>query len=266
MFVIEAAEAMAEESQNALLKTLEEPPPFAHLVLLSAEPAALLETVRSRCQAVRFAPATAGGGRGCGSPDAARAGRRRAPRGRPARRRRPATGATFLLGDEGRELRAAAERCARAARSGELGERPGADLLAAAEAAGQSAGEADAARASRSSRPRRATSGPPRGAARARPRRPRGGPRGAPRTEALDLGLALIAAWLRDLAAVAEGAAELVLNADRADELAARAEGLDPRAPGAAAELVMDTRRRLHGERQRGAGARGARVSPGSTC
>ena len=55
VFVIEAAEAMAEESQNALLKTLEEPPPFAHLILITAEPEALLETVRSRCQVVRFA-------------------------------------------------------------------------------------------------------------------------------------------------------------------------------------------------------------------
>ena len=54
VFVIEAADAMAEESQNALLKTLEEPPPFAHLILVSAEPEALLETVRSRCREVRF--------------------------------------------------------------------------------------------------------------------------------------------------------------------------------------------------------------------
>ena len=56
MFVIEAADAMAEESQNALLKTLEEPAAFAHLILISAEPEALLETVRSRCQIVRFRP------------------------------------------------------------------------------------------------------------------------------------------------------------------------------------------------------------------
>ena len=56
VFVIEAAEAMADEGQNALLKTLEEPPPFVHLVLITSEPAALLETVRSRCQPVRFAP------------------------------------------------------------------------------------------------------------------------------------------------------------------------------------------------------------------
>ena len=56
VFVVEMADAMAEESQNALLKTLEEPPPYAHIVLVTAEPAALLETVRSRCATVAFAP------------------------------------------------------------------------------------------------------------------------------------------------------------------------------------------------------------------
>ncbi len=56
VFVLEAAEAMRDESQNALLKTLEEPPDFAHLILLSSEPEALLETVASRCQPVDFAP------------------------------------------------------------------------------------------------------------------------------------------------------------------------------------------------------------------
>jgi DNA polymerase-3 subunit delta' len=56
VFVIEAAEAMRDESQNALLKTLEEPPGFAHLILLSSEPEALLETIFSRCQPVDFRP------------------------------------------------------------------------------------------------------------------------------------------------------------------------------------------------------------------
>src|SRR6201996_7047185 len=56
VFVLEAAEAMRDESQNALLKTLEEPPPFVHLILLSSEPEALLETIASRCQPVDFAP------------------------------------------------------------------------------------------------------------------------------------------------------------------------------------------------------------------
>src|SRR3954449_6230591 len=59
VFVLEAAEAMREESQNALLKTLEEPPGFVHLILLSSDPAALLETVASRCQPVDFAPLAA---------------------------------------------------------------------------------------------------------------------------------------------------------------------------------------------------------------
>src|ERR671936_275820 len=56
VFVIEAADAMADESQNALLKTLEEPAEFVHILLISAEPELLAETVRSRCQEVRFRP------------------------------------------------------------------------------------------------------------------------------------------------------------------------------------------------------------------
>ena len=56
VFVLEAAEAMRDESQNALLKTLEEPPGFVHLILLSSEPEALLDTVASRCQPIEFAP------------------------------------------------------------------------------------------------------------------------------------------------------------------------------------------------------------------
>ena len=56
VFVVEAAEAMRDESQNALLKTLEEPPDFVHLILLTSEPEALLETIASRCQPVDFAP------------------------------------------------------------------------------------------------------------------------------------------------------------------------------------------------------------------
>src|SRR4051812_42848137 len=54
VFVVESAEAMRDESQNALLKTLEEPPGFAYLILLSSEPDALLETISSRCQAIEF--------------------------------------------------------------------------------------------------------------------------------------------------------------------------------------------------------------------
>src|SRR6186997_591087 len=56
VFVIEAAEAMRDESQNALLKTLEEPPEYVHLILLSSDGEGLLETVASRCQTIEFAP------------------------------------------------------------------------------------------------------------------------------------------------------------------------------------------------------------------
>ena len=48
--VIFDADRMNEESQNALLKTLEEPPPETLLILATGNPAALLPTTRSRCQ------------------------------------------------------------------------------------------------------------------------------------------------------------------------------------------------------------------------
>lgn len=44
------AEAMNRNAANALLKTLEEPPPGAWLILLSEQPARLPATIRSRCQ------------------------------------------------------------------------------------------------------------------------------------------------------------------------------------------------------------------------
>lgn len=48
--VIFDADRMNVESQNALLKTLEEPPPETLLILATGNPAALLPTTRSRCQ------------------------------------------------------------------------------------------------------------------------------------------------------------------------------------------------------------------------
>src|SRR5215210_1445327 len=58
VFVLERAETMNDQVANKLLKTLEEPPAFAHLVLLTSRPGDLLQMVASRCQPVRFdAPA-----------------------------------------------------------------------------------------------------------------------------------------------------------------------------------------------------------------
>jgi len=54
--IIDHAESMSQAAANTFLKTLEEPPDRAMLVLLVDEWFALLETVRSRVQAVRFRP------------------------------------------------------------------------------------------------------------------------------------------------------------------------------------------------------------------
>lgn len=53
-FILRDADAMNEESANAVLKTLEEPPPDTYLVLCTSRPDALLPTIRSRCRMVRF--------------------------------------------------------------------------------------------------------------------------------------------------------------------------------------------------------------------
>src|SRR5687768_9396436 len=52
--IIDDADAMAAEAQNALLKTLEEPPATSTFVLVTSRPDVLLPTVRSRCQRLRF--------------------------------------------------------------------------------------------------------------------------------------------------------------------------------------------------------------------
>ncbi len=53
--VVHPAEALNLQSANALLKTLEEPPPGTRLLLTAADPAVLLPTVRSRCQHMSLA-------------------------------------------------------------------------------------------------------------------------------------------------------------------------------------------------------------------
>jgi DNA polymerase-3 subunit delta' len=234
VFVVEDAEAMRDESQNALLKTLEEPPGFVHLILLSAEPEALLETVTSRCQAIEFAPlpveAIESELAGAGDPD------------RVAAAARLAAGdlglARGLLDEEGRALRAEAERCAAAALAGESASAPWRRLLETAEEAGGGVEEA-----TREALEEEREAGVKRSAREIGDEAKRAGRRR--RTEVLDLGLELLAAWFRDLVATAAGAAELAFNRDRLDLLAEQAGDLDPSRARRAAELVQDTRRRL---------------------
>ncbi|HSP63283.1 MAG TPA: DNA polymerase III subunit, partial [Pyrinomonadaceae bacterium] len=56
VFIVEDADTMNPQASNALLKTLEEPPPTSHLILTTSNPTALLPTIRSRCQTIRLAP------------------------------------------------------------------------------------------------------------------------------------------------------------------------------------------------------------------
>ena len=47
---------MTQEAQNALLKTIEEPPEYAIIILITTSRFALLETIRSRCVHMEFEP------------------------------------------------------------------------------------------------------------------------------------------------------------------------------------------------------------------
>jgi DNA polymerase-3 subunit delta' len=255
VFVVEAAEAMRDESQNALLKTLEEPPAFVHLILLSSEPEGLLETIASRCQPVDFAPLPAAvleaqlaADSPADGPISGDIGPSSANRGdvlvseEIAAVARLAAGdldrAGLLLGDRGRELRAETERCATAALRGEVAAAPWKKLLAGAEAAGE-----DAEAATREVLEEETRTGFKRTARDIADETKRSGRRR--RTEILDLALELTAAWFRDLATVASGAEEVAFNRDRLEQLRSQAVGLDSAKARAAAELVQDSRRRL---------------------
>lgn len=56
IYIIDKAEKMTVEAQNALLKTLEEPPEYAIIILVTDNKEGLLPTIRSRCEIVKFTP------------------------------------------------------------------------------------------------------------------------------------------------------------------------------------------------------------------
>jgi len=57
--IIDQADALVTAAQNALLKTLEEPPSSSVFILVTSRPDVLLPTVRSRCPDLRFRPLAA---------------------------------------------------------------------------------------------------------------------------------------------------------------------------------------------------------------
>jgi DNA polymerase III subunit delta' len=56
IYIINNAEKMTIESQNALLKTLEEPPEYVIIILITSNKNSLLDTIKSRCDIVKFLP------------------------------------------------------------------------------------------------------------------------------------------------------------------------------------------------------------------
>ncbi len=60
VFIIDPADDLTDEAQDALLKTLEEPPASVVLVLVTAYPDTLRQTIQSRCRRVRFGPLSEG--------------------------------------------------------------------------------------------------------------------------------------------------------------------------------------------------------------
>ena len=56
IFIVKEAEKMNEHAANSLLKILEEPPLFSHIILISNNPFLLLSTIKSRCQILTFSP------------------------------------------------------------------------------------------------------------------------------------------------------------------------------------------------------------------
>jgi DNA polymerase-3 subunit delta' len=58
ILIVDDADTMLEPAQQALLKTLEEPPRAVTIILLADEPEALAATIRSRCHEIAVPPAT----------------------------------------------------------------------------------------------------------------------------------------------------------------------------------------------------------------
>jgi DNA polymerase-3 subunit delta' len=239
VFVIERADTMNDEAAARMLKTLEEPAPHVHIVLITERPTEVLPTIVSRCQKVRFEAldpdAIAGRLEQQGiEPELARACARLSlgDAGRAER----------LAGPDGEQLREAAERLARAALTAELVDRPWAALLGRARRDGERAeSEVEAGLeealelVSKKERRRLRTEFTDR-ARRARRRAA---------TSTLELGLHLVGLWYRDLACVALDAPDLVLNVDRLGTLKTDAADHDPLVLRHAIDLVEDTRQRL---------------------
>jgi DNA polymerase-3 subunit delta' len=223
VFVLERVDTMNDEVANRLLKTLEEPAGYVHLVLLTDQLGRVIDTVVSRCQLVRFEPL-------------------------------PAPRIAAQLEAEGFDP-AAADACARLA----LGDVEAMVRAALADADGAAEpwralleraekGRKDAEDDVGEDRRKRMELEPKDRERRALEKEfddtaKRAGRRA--RTQVLELGLELATLTFRDLVCVAEGAHEAVLATDRVEAMTGTAQARDPRKLREAAELCEDTRESL---------------------
>ena len=241
VFVLERVDTMNDEVANRLLKTLEEPAHFVHLILLTDQLGQVLDTVVSRCQLVRFDPlprtkiAERLQSKGVEPQLADAASRLAMGDGRRAE---------FLAGEEGNALRADVEAMVRAALADADGTaEPWRALLERAEEARERAEDEIAEQRKKrlelepKDRERRALEKEFDESAKRAGRRAR--------TQLLDLGLELATLTFRDLVCVAEGAPDAVMATDRIEALAPAAQARDPRRLRQAAELCEQTRQSL---------------------
>lgn len=240
VFILERVETMNDEVANRLLKTLEEPASYVHMILLTSQLGQVIDTVVSRCQLVRFDPLPASRLRGEleaeGIPPEAAEACARLALGDGGRAR-------FLAGDDGRALRADVETLVRTALADADGAaEPWRALLTRADAAQKEAvdaleGERKARLEMEAKKERRALDREYEEESKRLGRRER--------TRILNLGLELATLTFRDLICLAEGAPDAVLATDRAPAMASAAQARDPRRLRQAAELCEDTRQSL---------------------
>jgi DNA polymerase-3 subunit delta' len=234
VYLVFDADELNDDASDALLKDLEEPPPYAVIVLVADDLGPIAETIRSRCQLVPFRRLSERAIRAevdVRAPDLGESERvalARVAAGRldrlgrlldaraAARRRSLLEVARSVYADPGFDPGDAAGRLVEAAREFGLEEKEREE--AAIDGLELPAREAE-------QRVRRAQ-------------------RGAEREELLDA-LEELAAWYRDLVAVAVGADGVVVHADRLEELRADASRERLVGAGRAAEAVRETWRAL---------------------
>ena len=227
VYLVLGADALNEDAADALLKDLEEPPPYAVIVLVAEQVSRLPDTIRSRCQHIAFKRLSRQAIEErlmASRPDldpAVAAAVSRIAGGRLDRAER-------LLDPDVASRRAQLVELARAVYLDEdldTGEAAAA-IVDAAREAGAEAARADAEDAE--------------GTAREREQRARRIARGVEREEILGA-LDLLAGWYRDLLAASLGATGIAFNADRVDELASDGERVTPVAAERALEAVLET-------------------------